>query len=105
VAVKGSCVQKAIAKRITESTEKRREHGGMGACFLLRRVEGGEGGDDLPGFEGGGDDLADEVEDVFGIVGTVGVVDDAGAGALPNAVAARVEELTPGVKTPVCRIA
>ncbi len=31
------------------------------------------------GFEGDGDDLADEAEDVLGVVVAVGVVDDAGA--------------------------
>jgi hypothetical protein len=30
--------------------------------------------------EGDGDDLADQTEDVLGVVGAVGVVDDAGAG-------------------------
>jgi hypothetical protein len=43
-------------------------------------VERGEGGDELLGFEGDGDDLADEAEDVLGVVGAVGVVDDARAG-------------------------
>ena len=42
-------------------------------------VEGGECGDDLLGFEGDGDDLADEAEDVFLIVVAVGVIGDAGA--------------------------
>ena len=37
-------------------------------------------------FEGDGDDLADEAEDVFGIVGAVGVVDDTGAGVGGDAV-------------------
>ena len=31
------------------------------------------------GFQGDGDDLADEAEDVVGVVFAVGVVDDAGA--------------------------
>ena len=31
------------------------------------------------GFEGDGDDLADEAEDVLGVVVSVGVVDDVGA--------------------------
>jgi hypothetical protein len=38
------------------------------------------------GFEGDGDDLGDEAEDVVGVVGTVGVVDDAGAGVGGDAV-------------------
>jgi hypothetical protein len=42
-------------------------------------VEGGEGGDDLLGFEGDGDDLADEAEEVAFVVFAVGVVGDAGA--------------------------
>ncbi len=33
---------------------------------LEEKVEGGEGGDDLLGFEGDGDDLADEAEDIVG---------------------------------------
>jgi hypothetical protein len=53
-------------------------------------VKGGEGGDDLLGFEGDGDDLADEPEDVFGVglisFKAVGVVDDAGAGVGGDAV-------------------
>ena len=49
---------------------------------LEGKVEGWEGGDDLLGFEGDGDDLADEAEDVAFIVGAVGVVGDAGAGAV-----------------------
>jgi hypothetical protein len=40
----------------------------------------------LLGFQGDGDDLADEAEDVFGVVGAVGVVDDAGAGVGGDAV-------------------
>jgi hypothetical protein len=35
-------------------------------------VEGGEGGDDLLGFEGDGDDQADEAEDVAFVVFAVG---------------------------------
>ena len=38
------------------------------------------------GFEGDGDDLADEAEDVVVVVGAVGVVDDAGAGVGGDAV-------------------
>ena len=38
------------------------------------------------GFERDGDDLADEAEDVSGVVGAVGVVDDAGAGVYGDAV-------------------
>ena len=57
-----------------------------GELSLRRKIEGGEGGDDLLGFEGDGDDLADEAEDVFGVVGTVGIVDDAGAGVGGDAV-------------------
>ena len=57
-----------------------------GWLSLRRKIEGGEGGDDLLGFEGDGDDLADEAEDVFGVVGAVGVVDDAGAGVGGDAV-------------------
>lgn len=38
------------------------------------------------GFEGDGDDLADEAEDVVVVVGAVGVVDDAGAGIGGDAV-------------------
>ena len=49
-------------------------------------VEGGEGGDDLLGFEGDGDDLADEAEDVAFVVFAVGVVGDAGAGVGGGAV-------------------
>ena len=45
----------------------------------VAKIERGEGGDGLLGFEGDGDDLADEAEDVFGSVFAVGVVDDAGA--------------------------
>ena len=55
-------------------------------AWLSREVEGGEGGDDALGFEGDGDDLADEAKDVFGVVGAVGVVDDAGAGVGGDAV-------------------
>ena len=54
--------------------------------WLAGEVEGREGGDELLGFEGDGDDLADEAEDVFGVVGAVGVVDDAGAGVGGDAV-------------------
>ena len=49
-------------------------------------VEGGESGYHPLGFEGDGDDLADEAEDVFWVVGTVGVVDNAGAGVGGDAV-------------------
>ena len=51
----------------------------------LAEAEGGEGGDELLGFEGDGDDLADEAEDVafgvrvFGRGDAVGVVGDTGA--------------------------
>ncbi len=47
---------------------------------LRGEVEGWERGDDLLGFEGDGDDLADEAEDVAFIVFAVGVVGDAGGG-------------------------
>jgi hypothetical protein len=46
---------------------------------LAAEVQRGEGGDNLLGFEGDGDDLLDEAEDVGGVVGAVGIVDDAGA--------------------------
>jgi hypothetical protein len=49
-------------------------------------VEGWESGDDLLGFEGDGDDLADEAEDVAFVVFAVGVVGDAGAGVGGDAV-------------------
>ena len=49
-------------------------------------VEGGEGGDDLLGFEGDGDDLTDEAKDIAFVVCTVGVVGDAGAGVGGDAV-------------------
>jgi hypothetical protein len=39
---------------------------------VRRGVEGGEGGDDLLGFEGDGDDLAYEAEDVAFVVFVVG---------------------------------
>ena len=42
-------------------------------------MKGGEAGDETLRFEGDGDDLGDEAEDVFWIVLAVGVVDDAGA--------------------------
>ena len=42
--------------------------------------------DDLLGFEGDGNDLLDEAEDVGGVVFTVGVVDDAGPGVGGDAV-------------------
>jgi len=42
-------------------------------------IEGGQGGDDLLGFERDGDELADEAEDILRVVFAVGVVDDAGA--------------------------
>jgi hypothetical protein len=82
-------------KRTTEITEEKREHGGallagQGCKRLSGKVEGGEGGDDALGFEGDGDDLADEAEDVLGVgvfsFKAVGVVDDAGAGVGRNAV-------------------
>jgi hypothetical protein len=38
-----------------------------------------EGGDDLLGFEGDGDDLADEAEDLALVILAVGVVSDTGA--------------------------
>jgi hypothetical protein len=41
------------------------------------------------GFEGDGDDLADEAEDVVVVVGAVGVVEDAGAGVGGDAVLVR----------------
>jgi hypothetical protein len=46
---------------------------------LDAQVERRKSGDDLLGFERDGDDLADESEDVLGVVFAVGVVDDAGA--------------------------
>jgi hypothetical protein len=49
-------------------------------------VEGGEGGDDFLGFEGDGDDLADEAEDVAFVFVAVGVVGDVGAGVGGDAV-------------------
>jgi len=52
----------------------------LGGSGSGRKVERGEGGDDLLSLQRDGDDLADEAEDVFGVVGAVGVVDDAGAG-------------------------
>ena len=56
----------------------------LGGSGSGRKVERGEGGYDVLGFEGDGDDLADEAEDVFGVVvftfKAVGVVDDSGAG-------------------------
>jgi hypothetical protein len=51
-----------------------------GDARLGGEVQGREGGDDLLGFEGDGDDLADEAEDVAIVVGAVGVVDYAGTG-------------------------
>ena len=59
---------------------------GRRAYPALGEVEGGEGGDDFLGFEGDGDDLSDEAEDVVVVVGAVGVVDDAGAGVGGDAV-------------------
>jgi hypothetical protein len=57
-------------------------------------VEGGEGGDDLLGFERDGDDLADEAEDVAFVVAFtfwgVRVVGDAGAGVGGDAVLVRL---------------
>src|SRR5713226_675406 len=49
-------------------------------------VEGWEAVDDGDGFEGDGDDLFDEAEDVVGVVFAVGVVGDAGAGVGRDAV-------------------
>ena len=43
-------------------------------------VEGWEGGDDLLGFEGDRDDLADEAEDLAFVAFAVGVVGEARAG-------------------------
>jgi hypothetical protein len=43
------------------------------------KVQRGQSPNNLLGFEGDGDDLADEAEDVLRVVGAVGVVDDAGA--------------------------
>lgn len=45
---------------------------------LLKRPSG-EFGNQADGFEAYGDDLADEADDVFGVVFAVGVVDDAAA--------------------------
>ncbi len=42
--------------------------------------------DEADSFKGDGDDLADKADDVLGIVGAVGVVDDAGAGVGGDAV-------------------
>ena len=50
------------------------------------KVEGGEAGDEVLGFEGDGDDLAEEAEDVLGVAFAVGVVDYAGAGVGGDAV-------------------
>ena len=49
------------------------------AASSLVDAEGGEFIDELDGFEGDGDDLADEADDAFGVVEAVGVIDDAGA--------------------------
>lgn len=56
---------------------------------LCGQVEGGEGGDELLSFEGDGDDLAYQAEDIFGVVWAVGVVDDTGAGVGGDAVLIR----------------
>ena len=45
----------------------------------LRRVVLWQGGDNLDRFHADSDDLADEADDVLGIVGFVGVRDDAAA--------------------------
>ena len=59
----------------------------VGPLRLLRaEIERWQARDDLLGFEGDGDDLADEAEDVLGVAGSVGVVDDAGAGVGGDAV-------------------
>jgi hypothetical protein len=51
---------------------------GQGSCGC-ELEQGREFADQADGFEADGDDLADETDDVFGIVRAVGVVDDAGA--------------------------
>jgi len=49
--------------------------------FLFGGVErqSGEFADEADGFKADGDDLADEADDVFGIVRAVGIVEDARA--------------------------
>ena len=54
-----------------------------GGCIPRRSVsreqgECGEFADEVDGFKADGDDLADEADDVLGIVLAVGVVDNAG---------------------------
>lgn len=51
----------------------------LGSQSARQQGEGGEIADEADGFEADGDDLADEANDVLGIVRAVGVVDDAGA--------------------------
>lgn len=58
----------------------------MSSGGLLTEIEGGEAGDDCSRFEGDGDDLSDEAQYIFVVVGAVGVVDDAGAGVDGDAV-------------------
>jgi len=58
----------------------------LGGSGSGRKVERGEGGDDLLSLQRDGDDLADETEDVLVVVFAVGVVDDAGAGVGGDAV-------------------
>ena len=58
----------------------------LGGSGSGRKVERGEGGDDLLSLQRDGDDLADETEDVLVGVFAVGVVDDAGAGVGGDAV-------------------
>lgn len=48
---------------------------------LRSQIKAREAGDDLLGFEEDGDDLANEAEDVFGVVLVVGIV-HAGPGRL-----------------------
>lgn len=55
-------------------------------CYLAAKLQRWEFADDLLGFEGDGNDLADEAEDVLGVVFAVGVVDDARAGVRGDAV-------------------
>ena len=55
-------------------------------CPSSAEFKGGQRSDDALGFEGDGDDLADEAEDVGRVVGPVGVVHDAGAGVGGDAV-------------------
>ena len=46
----------------------------------------GRSPDEADGFQGDGNDLADEAVDVLGIVGAVGVIDDAGAGVVGDSI-------------------